>query len=358
MKNVYICHQYYEPSHYKALYDCAENYGYRINDVIVLHPGSAVFYREQLIEQVGLKIADEWYQNNFINQGKLWLLRNQIVIIGVAPYDRLLAQYRGVLASNHSIYMTSCQEWDSGKVPHPYPNNREGFMETLTHYIDGVACVSRETERQISTWNSATQVVNHAIKVDEYVKKRTFKRNGKYIFLGRLADAKNIRVIIEYLEKFPEKKIEIDIVGDGPLRHSLEEYAVRDSRFRLLGYFSKNEIKECLHKYDYLILPSHQEPFGIVLLEALASGIPCIISNLSGPMEIISHGKTGIVFALEEEEGFARAMDYSMGLSDDAYRSMCIQAMSDSEQYDVEEIVKKWILLFEKVSRNAKDLIT
>ncbi len=45
--------------------------------------------------------------NNCINQGKLWLLKDEIIIIGLAPYDRLLAQYEEVLSRNISIYMTS-----------------------------------------------------------------------------------------------------------------------------------------------------------------------------------------------------------------------------------------------------------
>lgn len=350
MKRVYICHQWYEKNHFKALYDCAWDYGYQVMDPIVLNPASAVKHRQKLIEKEGKKAADKWYQNNFINQGKLWLLQDEIVIIALAPYDRLLAQYQGVLAQNHSILITSWMDWHSGDVPYPFPENKKGYMETLTNYIDGVACVSRNTEKEISSYKNITQVVNHAIEASKYVKKKDYKRRKKYIFMGRLIELKNIKVIVEYLENHPEKEITIDIAGDGILKDALEQFAARDMRFRLLGHISKDEIMAHLHEYDYLILPSKQEPFGIVILEALACGVPCIVSNASGPAEIINHNGTGIIFRLEEKDGFDKAMNYSMELSDEKYEEMCNNAIAEGKQYDVNEVIKKWITLFEKVT--------
>ena len=349
MRKVYVCHQYYEPSHFKALYECAQEHGYQIMDLIVLNPRSAVSHRNKLIEQVGLKIADEWYQNNFINQGKLWLLKDEIIIVGIAPYDRLLAQYQGVLAQNHSIYMTSWTDWHSGNVPYPYQDNKAGFMETLTNDIDGVACVSGKTEKEISSWKSVTQVVNHAIDTGTYAKKTDYTRKGRYIYLGRLVEEKNIRAIVDYMKSHPGKEMKVDFAGDGGLRESLERYATQDSRICLLGQLSKEEIKARLKDYDYLILPSFHELFGIVLLEALASGVPCIVSNAAGPIEVISHNNTGIVFRLEDKDGFDRAMDYSLELSDSLYETMCKNAISESRKYDCSEVVKKWVNLFERV---------
>lgn len=348
MKKIYICHQYYEPTHFKALYDCAQNYGYQVMDLIVLNPVSAIKHRQKIIEQQGIKAADEWYNRNFVNQGNLWLLKDEIVIIGVAPYDRLLAQYQVVLRENHSIYMTSWTNWHSDDVPYPYKDNKAGFMETLINDINGVACVSKKAESEISSWNSTTQVVNHAIDIENYVCKKTFIRKGKYVFLGRLIELKNIDVIIKYLKEHPRKKISIDFIGDGALKNTLSQYADNDKRIRLLGYMSKKEIKNKLHEYDYLILPSHHEAFGIALLEALAGGVPCIVSDTDGSSEIISQNKNGIVFQLSDTSGFERAMDYSMDMSDEQYISMCDNAIAESKKYDVKEVVKKWISLFER----------
>lgn len=76
--------------------------------------------------------------------------------------------------------------------------------------------------------------------------------------------------------------------------------------------------------------------------------MPCIVSDSDGPSEIISQNKNGIVFQLSDVSGFERAMDYSMDMSDEQYISMCNNAIAESKKYDVKEVVKKWISLFER----------
>ncbi len=351
MKKIYVCHQYYAPTHFQALYDCAKDYGYQVEDIIVLNPASALKQRQKIMQKEGLRMADEWYRNNSIAQGELWLLKDEIVIIGVAPYDRLLAQYQSVLMKNYSIYMTSWADWHSGNVPYRYLENKSGFMDTLTNYIDGVACVSNKTEEEIFQWNNVTQVVNHAIRVKEYLKKDCYSREGKYIFLGRLIDCKNINLIISYLKRNPNVNIQIDFAGDGKEKEMLQKYSEIDKRIHLLGYLDTNEIKRHLHEYDYLILPSKHELFGIVLLEALASGVPCIVSDVTGPKEIIQHDKTGIIFELKDEKQFYDAMDYSINLDDNKYKEMSKNAIFEGLKYDVNEVIKKWISLFDRVQQ-------
>ncbi|MCI8749612.1 MAG: glycosyltransferase [Lachnospiraceae bacterium] len=353
MQKIYICHQYYAPNHFQALYECANIYGFEAENLIVLNPMSAVKHRQMLIEQKGLKTADEWYTNNSVAQGRLWLLRDEIVVVGLAPYDRLFAQYQEVLKRNHSIYMTSWADWHTDYVPYPYPDNKAGFMETLEKCIDGVACISHKTEREISNWKEFTQVVNHAVKVDDYVKKNNFVRSGKYIFLGQLIERKNFRIVLDYMKRHPKKDISIDFVGDGVLRDAIEEYASKDKRVHLLGYLSSDEIKVRLHEYDYLILPSREELFGIVLLEAMACGVPCIVSDAVGPSEIIAHDKTGIMFSLTDVKSFDFAMEYSIALDDDKYKCMCNAVLKESIRYDVSEVIKKWISLIKQVCSDS-----
>lgn len=356
MKKIYICHQYYTPKHFQALYECAKIYGYQAEKLIVLNPMSAVKYRQKLIEQEGVEAADKWYNNNFVAQGELWLLKDEIIVIGMAPYDRLFAQYQEVLKRNYSIYMTSWTDWHTDYVPYPYPDNKNGFMETLEKYIDGVACISKKTKKEISSWKDVTQVVNHAIKVDDYVKKNNFVRSRKYIFLGQLIERKNIRIVLDYFKRHPKKDISIDFVGDGVLRELIEQYAAIDKRVHLLGYLSSDEIKDRLHEYDYLILPSKEELFGIVLLEAMACGVPCIVSDAVGPSEIIVHDKTGIMFSLIDVDGFDCAMEYSMALDDDKYKFMCNMALNESVKYDVSTVIKSWIALIKRITGENREI--
>ena len=115
----------------------------------------------------------------------------------------------------------------------------------------------------------------------------------------------------------------------------------------ILGKWNKCEIQNLLCDYDYLILPSKEEPFGIVLLEALASGIPCIVSNALGPNEIIKNKYNGLVFDKLSFDNFIEVMNISKSMDDSQYYDMCENSEKDALKYSTENIVKKWIELIE-----------
>ncbi len=104
-------------------------------------------------------------------------------------------------------------------------------------------------------------------------------------FLGRLALEKNVE---EFLAAdIPGTKI---VIGDGPEREKLEK---KYSHVVFLGYQTGDSLISHLSCADVLIMPSRTETFGIVILEALALGIPVAGHDVMGPRDIIVNGVNG-----------------------------------------------------------------
>ncbi len=105
--------------------------------------------------------------------------------------------------------------------------------------------------------------------------------------VGRLAEAKNQKFLIEIVSKIEEKNIKLMIVGDGPLKQELikniEEHRIQD-RVILAG--NRDNVNEILSAFDLFLLPSRNEGFGIVLLEAQANGLRCIASSKRVPQSV------------------------------------------------------------------------
>lgn len=343
---IYIIHEYLEQNHFKALYDYAEKYEYSIKDFIVLHKHDilrrcliGIFKEKKFLESISNFISE------LIKLIKLRFIKDKIIIVGIAPYDYLLNKYKKVFQKNKCIYFTSWQFWDGSKFPKGSIKNKKEFEKILNEYFVAGACVSNSTEVGLKKILSNTKVVNHSIDINKYDSKNDFsiKKEKKYIYLGQLIERKNINLIIDWIENNKEIECCINFAGIGPLGDRIKELSKKDYRVNYLGKLSKEEIRKTLKNYDYLILPSKEEPFGIVLIEALAAGVPCIVSDTLGPMEIIKNEYTGFIFNKNSAKDFDQIMKNTLILDKKIYKNMSNNCVIEAKKYDSSEIVKKWI---------------
>ena len=109
-----------------------------------------------------------------------------------------------------------------------------------------------------------------------------------FVYFGRLAKEKNVE---EFLEaKLPGTKL---VIGDGPHRKNLE--ALNTPHVIFTGYKKDQQLVDWLSLCDVLVFPSRSETFGLVVLEALAVGIPVAAHDVLGPRDIITSGVDGFL---------------------------------------------------------------
>jgi glycosyltransferase involved in cell wall biosynthesis len=100
--------------------------------------------------------------------------------------------------------------------------------------------------------------------------------------------------------------------GDGPLRTSLEQTA-RDlgiaDRVRFLGFMNQSQLPSAYRAADLLVLPSHYEPFGLVVNEAMLCRLPVVISDRVGAkFDLVRPGENGYVFPVGDLDALARIL--------------------------------------------------
>lgn len=115
----------------------------------------------------------------------------------------------------------------------------------------------------------------------------------KILFVSRLIERKGLQFIIPQLQKIQdstEKKVKLVVVGDGPYRERLEtitrEYKVTDM-VEFVGQKNKKEIVPFYQNADLFILPSAKEGMPNVVLEAMACGLPIIMTPCEGSKELV-----------------------------------------------------------------------
>ncbi|MGO8797664.1 MAG: glycosyltransferase family 4 protein [Roseiarcus sp.] len=115
-----------------------------------------------------------------------------------------------------------------------------------------------------------------------------------FLYVGRLAVEKNLGALLSL--KLPGSTV---IVGDGPARASLER---QYPHAHFLGSRSGEALAQVYASADVFVFPSRTDTFGIVLIEALASGLPVAAYPVAGPLDVIGNSGAGI---LSEDLGAA-----------------------------------------------------
>ena len=194
---------------------------------------------------------------------------------------------------------------------------------------DFVACVSWFGRAQgmrlvrADQW-SKMQVIRCGLPFDRIPLKRPEANARAIICVGRLAPEKGqvglLRAFAQLREKHAELRLRL--VGDGPVRESLEEIATElriSDAVTFAGRLPEDETLAEIARADLLVLPSFLEGLPIVLMEAMAVGIPVIASRVAGIPELIEDGETGLLFTPSSWDELASRIDRL--LSDEGLRT-------------------------------------
>ncbi len=137
-------------------------------------------------------------------------------------------------------------------------------------------------------------------------KERRPQGEVKLLFAGQLGYHKGIRFLLETLSSL-EDPFRLYVAGTGPLKKEVEAYAQKDKRIVCLGYTPPEELAHVFGVVDGLVMPSLcYENSPTVIYEALIAGIPVLASRIGGVGELLSEGKTGMLFTPGDREDFLR----------------------------------------------------
>lgn len=140
--------------------------------------------------------------------------------------------------------------------------------------------------------------------------------NSIALCIGRLTYYKGHRFLIEAMEKLKDSPLTLTIVGSGELLSHLQNqasYLNVERQVRFLGQVSDSALHNLIESCDFLVLPSIErtEAFGLVLLEAMRAGKPCICTDVpgSGMSEVVLHNETGLVVQHANSSSLTDAME-------------------------------------------------
>lgn len=274
-------------------------------------------------------------------------IKSGIVISTRIEHNNLLSIY------GNKKFITIAQE-------HTYHNNDEKYIKNLVkscENIDYFIPVSQELTnfylKYFENTKTKCMFIPHSL---DYIPEEESSLQGKNIIsIGRLSKEKGFTDLIDVFKLVYEQNQDwkLNIIGDGneknAIREKIKQYSLEES-IVLHGYKDKEYISNELMKSSIYAMPSHEESFGLVLIEAQSFGVPCVaFDSAKGACEIIENEVNGYLIKNRSKEDMANKI---LNLIEDISlrESMGERSRQNSYKYSKQTVAKQWFEFLEDMT--------
>lgn len=253
---------------------------------------SAKKWRHSYLSLNSIRIKEHDFIPSFRGSSKI--LRDvDIVIVGgweniVFIRTILLAKKRGIPVIQFYESTDASQKYSKGLIARirKWIFQRPNFFITISH-------ASASTLKRMEVYSKNIVVLFNPVDVSWFYqraqKSRKIQGHGhQFLYVGQLIERKNIANVIRAFSEIREDQDELTIAGDGPLRRQLQELSSANglqNSVHFVGHKSEEQVAELYAKSNTLVLASTNEVWGLVVNEALASGLHVVVSGNCGVAE-------------------------------------------------------------------------
>ncbi|MDZ7626442.1 MAG: glycosyltransferase [Ignavibacteriaceae bacterium] len=192
----------------------------------------------------------------------------------------------GVKGFFAKAFMNYLRKWDLKSA-----DNVNFFIANSNHIAEKIKRI----------YNRDSAVIYPPVDVDKF--EVSEKKEDYYLIASRFVPYKKVDLVVEAFNQLPDKKLVV--IGSGPEKEKIKNIAGPNIEF--LPHQPTDKLKEYLMKAKAFVFAA-EEDFGIVVVEAMASGTPVIALNKGGTAESVINGKTGVLFNEQNPESIKNAV--------------------------------------------------
>ena len=272
----------------------------------VLAMGHAMVRAGLAIKTNGRRAGKPWRPD--VVHAHDWLVAHPAIALAEFFDVPLVSTIHATEAGRHS-------GWVSGRISRQV----HAAESWLVHESDSLITCSHSMTDEITELFgpglAETRVIRNGIDAALWPFTERTPRTGppRLLYLGRLEYEKGVHDAIAAMPRIRRTHpgTTMTIAGDGTQQDWLTEQARKHKVLKAIEFVGRVDhdgLVALLHAADAAVLPSHYEPFGIVALEAAATGAPLVTSNVGGLGEAVIDGETGVSFPPRDVAALARAV--------------------------------------------------
>lgn len=197
----------------------------------------------------------------------------------------------------------------------PLPTEVRRLAESSYPHVQSIITVSKALQARIKQlFHLDAEVVYNMVGEEFHYAPTPQTSKIRFVSTGSLIYRKGFDLFAKAFAKLhlPADKWELTIIGEGNERANLQKQidaAGFSNNIHLVGSKNKIEIAKTFNESDVFVLPSRNETFGVVYIEAMACGLPVIATPCGGPEEFVNE-KNGLLVPVGDVEALAKAIQY------------------------------------------------
>lgn len=232
-----------------------------------------------------------------------------------------------------------------------YINKVRKSFNNINYIVVMTDKAKEDYKKWLKSYNSYSNIINIPNMINVKTDKKTTLKNNQIISIGRLEKEKDFISLIEMFHKLCEKndKLKLKIIGDGKQRRELEGLVNKlklQTKVIFTGKLEQQQVENELLNSDIFVLTSFCESFSLVLIEAMAIGLPCISFDIDvGPKILINNEKNGYLIKNRNIDDMADKI-YNLLNNEAELKRMSYNSLISIEKYKPEKVVTFWEGLF------------
>ena len=173
------------------------------------------------------------------------------------------------------------------------------ILKTISlKFADGVICTNKKIFQELKTKCRAAEFIPNRVDTSLFKPIAKIRTDGYFhiLFVGRLEKQKNILNLIKAIGFQNTQKIKVTLIGRGSQEKEIKNEALKNHlNFQIITHVGNDKLPMWYNWADLFILPSYQEGSPKVLLEAMACGAVCLVSNIAENLDFVTHEVNGFV---------------------------------------------------------------
>lgn len=221
----------------------------------------------------------------------------------------------------------------------------------LTEYFIVASNMSKRSLMFSGIAEDQIYIIPYGVEFEKFPCCRRNDSHGRLhlIYVGQITFRKGLHHLLRIISTEFKETCDLSVIGFYNQSNELyQEYKNREN-IKFVGFVNHTNLVDYYHSSDLFVFPTLGEGFGLVILEAMSSGLPCIVSDLAGGDDAVDNGKNGFVFRAGDDKDFSSKLQWFV---DNRKR------LAEMSEYSSSHVRKyTWDIYYKNIQQTIRDIV-